>query len=899
MAQGNDTAEPGTSLEEFMPVDEIPPVAPAKPHSLGSVPAPVYLNGVRTATAFEPQPKPMPASPTLQERVTWYGAAALVTIAVLFAGMRLDAVHLNVPLTYGGGSGAIDSINGTSLLVPDVLLIMPMIKATLEGGTHWRNARMGYPGVQELNDFPVIDHLHLFLIWCLGQIDLSPLWCLLLIPAAQPLWRGLGYLVPQVRAVPPRTVTLAATLVAITGFGIWHFAAGPDYQRYLDYVEIFNLYYLGTYPLTTLTAMYAFRRLGISLPMAAVGGLLYAFLPYHYLRGQAHYFLSAYWLVPLSWLPALAACQGQLPFFQRDESAGYRLSLRRWDTLWQVLLAAATASAGAYYAFFACAIYAFVGLYQWIVLRTWRAAASMAAIAILVAAFGVINHIPAIVYSAKYERNTVTERTPGEAEVYGLKIAHLILPLDLHNFTEFGRIKNRYNAADRPLQNEQTCATLGLIGSVGFLGLLGLVFFPKARGWPYGPLSALTWFMFLYGTIGGLSSIFNLLVFDQIRCPNRISVYLAFICLFAVLLPVDRFLLTRSGRARKWRYPALAGLALFGIVDQTPTPWFTDRMVRILRADASRFRADKQFFTRVEEMMPEGAKIFCMPYMPFPEEPPLHDMNTYEHARGFLHTNTLVWSYGTMKHREVDAWQENLYHGQRDQILRRLAARGFDGIFLDKRGYMFDREHGGDQGDKMIADLKASAGRVKLPVIEHSDHRQAFVDIRPYRDWLQAEVPLLFEKWAREEREFVAITWINGFLSTESYGLRDNHRWGYTKGTAVIVNPSDRVRKFRLAATFGVDTGGDFTIRIDGSSITQVNRPGGAGPWTDQFLIETELFPGPPPYRRLLTAKEYILEIPPGRHTVKFRCATPYHYMPADPRPLSYYLTEIQFSEVK
>ena len=40
------------------------------------------------------------------------------------------------------------------------------------------------------------------------------------------------------------------------------------------------------------------------------------------------------------------------------------------------LLALATASAGAYYAFFACALYAVSGLYGWVIHRTWRAVAS-------------------------------------------------------------------------------------------------------------------------------------------------------------------------------------------------------------------------------------------------------------------------------------------------------------------------------------------------------------------------------------------------------------------------------------------------------------------------------------------------------------------------------------------
>ncbi len=786
-----------------MPVDESPPVDPAtKP----------------------PASEPVP--PTRRECAAWYLGAILLTSVVLFAALRLDSVSLKSPLTYDG----------------DALLIMPLVKATLERGSHWRIERMGYPGILEMHDFPVIDHLHFAIIWVLGL-----------------------------------------------------FLA--------DWVVVYNAYYLLTYPLTTFTAMYAFRRLGLSLPMAAVGGLLYAFQPYHYTRGEAHYFLAAYWMIPISLLPALAICRGELPFFRKRESDGtYRLALWQRATLWQVLLGAATASAGAYYAFFACAIYAFVGIYQWFVLRTWKAAASAAILCGLVCAFGIVNHLPAIAYTLKNGRNTVTERLPGEAETYGLKIAHLVLPLDAHNFTVFGRLKARYNSFERPLQNENTCATMGLTASVGLIGLLIVLVLPCRRVWPYGPLAAVAGFILLYGTIGGFSSIFNLLVFDQIRCPNRISIYLAFICLFAALNPLDRFLLTRTGRGRQFRYPALAALAFFGVADQTPTPWFTERVLDSTYYEARRFQADREFFRRVEESMPEGAKIFNCPYISFPEVQPVADMNTYEPVRGYLHTRTLVWSYASMKNREVDVWQEDVSHDSHEGILRRIVAAGFDGILIDKRGFQGSKEFP-NMGEHMVALFKLhgeGTGRgYKLPLVENEGRTLAFFDLRPYRDWLRAQDPIRFEQWSREEREFVALTWISGFVSSEGYGQRNLFRWGIEKGAIAIVNPSDRVRKFHFSAKFGTDTEGDFRVHIDGSGIVQVNRPDGPGPWSDDFTIETEFINGNPPKRILKTLKDYVLEIPPGRHFVKFRCTPPFNFIPGDSRARCYFLQDIKFFEVK
>jgi len=202
--------------------------------------------------------------------------------------------------------------------------------------------------------------------------------------------------------------------------------------------------------------------------------------------------------------------------------------------------------------------------------------------------------------------------------------------------------------------------------------------------------------------------------------------------------------------------------------------------------------------------MPAGARVFNLPYIPYPEVPQLHLMGTYEHARGYLLTDTLVWSYGAIKNREADAWNESVAHDGRHQLLRRVAARGFDGIFIDKRG-MTDPHR--DAGDALIAELRQAAegpGRVRLPVIFHEDGRQAFLDIRPYRDWLRAQDPVQFETWAREEREWVAVTWLHGFHSPEPYGLRSTFRWGYKAGTAVIVNPADLVKPTASTTVDGV-----------------------------------------------------------------------------------------------
>ncbi|MBX9579567.1 MAG: hypothetical protein K2X87_04595 [Gemmataceae bacterium] len=805
-------------------------------------PPPPHLNGPPT-----PAPEPAPAAveagpvPSRRERAAWYAGAVALTAVLLFAGLRLDAVNLKAPLYYD----------------IDAPLIMPLVKSVLERNSpvgHWRNDRLGYPGGQELYDFPVVDHLHFFLIWLIGLV------------------------------VP-------------------------------NWVVVYNLYFLLTWPLTTLTATLALRWLGLSLPLAAAGGVLYAFLPYHYLRGESHYFLAAYWLVPLSTLPALAIARGDFPFFRRVPGSGgtgppacataaqaggpvppergttaYRWPLADRAALGHVVLAAATATAGAYYAFFACALYAAAAVYAVAVFRTWRAVASAGLLVAAVVCVGLLQHLPAVGHSAAHGPNWVTERQPEDAEVYGLKVPHLVLPVDGHRLAPLARVKARYNGGNRPLQNENACAALGLVGTAGLLVLVGAAVLPGRRGWPLGPAAFLAAFILLFSLVGGFGSVFNILVFDQIRCLNRFSIYLAFLCLFAVLWLIDRFLADRP----RWARPAAAaGLVVLGVADQTPALWFSDGIVELIADEAGRYEADARFYARVEEAVP-GGRVLMLPYMPYPETPPLHRLRAYEHMRGYLHTDTLAWGYGMMKHRPADEWYRSVANAPPAELVRRAVARGFDGVVVDGRGFLSQAE-----ANKLAAGLREACGPARPAEVVHEDGRQVFLDLRPARDRLRAQDPVQFAAWEREEREWACVCWLKGLYQFDNHGPPSAYRWGSPSGTMLIDNPSDRTRVFRLSFLAGTDLPGEFGLRIDGRGLQLRTADGGHEPWADEFVLRRDPrdWDRNPPVHGL--PRSYLVEVPPGEHLVRFTCTPPPGFVPADPRPLCYYLKDVGFVEVK
>ena len=226
------------------------------------------------------------------------------------------------------------------------------------------------------------------------------------------------------------------------------------------------------------------------------------------------------------------------------------------------------------------------------------------------------------------------------------------------------------------------------------------------------------------------------------------------------------------------RYATWAAVFLVGFLDQTPYAWFKSGIIKSIDEQAERFRADGRLFAEIEQMMPAGSKVFCLPYAPFPEYRPIEKMSIYEHARGYIHTDTLVWSYGAVKGREVDAWQCDVTSPLMTEpfeklpsavieFLDRIVCAGFDGVLIDTRGFAITKD--GDRAraiEEIIHDRyeglvaarmnqprpKVKVARLRLPRVAHEDNRQFFLDLRPYRDELRRALPPLRRSHAGRTR---------------------------------------------------------------------------------------------------------------------------------------------------
>src|SRR5262249_9141729 len=148
------------------------------------------------------------------------------------------------------------------------------------------------------------------------------------------------------------------------------------------------------------------------------------------------------------------------------------------------------------------------------------------------------------------------DRRLEHAEVFGLKVAQLLLPTTGHRVPLLADLKARYNATPELLVNENDHASLGLLGSLGFLALLSGLFLRKRPALNrdlWSGLAVLNAAGLLLATTGAFGSLFNLLIGPWIRCYNRMSVYLAFLAIAALCQLLD-------GLPRRFGF-ALAGAA--------------------------------------------------------------------------------------------------------------------------------------------------------------------------------------------------------------------------------------------------------------------------------------------------------------------------------------------------
>lgn len=636
-----------------------------------------------------------------------------------------------------------------------------------------------------------------------------------------------------------------------------------------DYASSYNLYYLLTYPLTTLTTLFVLRHFALSFPVAIIGSLLYTFLFFHLTRAEGHIFLASYYLIPLMVMVILWIYL-ERPIFIWDRASQGELidSNTRWKAITSVVICFLVSSAGLYYAFFAMFFLGVVGTIIAFKRSCFRPLFTAGFLVALIGLGLVLNIAPNILYWLQNGYNgSALVRSALETEVYGLRIVQMLLPNPWHRvpiLAEWSKSYYRHLAELAPsLANESMTASLGIAGSLGFIFLIGWLFFQRINAGTNDlitGLSTLNIAAILLATIGGIGSLLAMVSFSQIRAYNRISVYIAFFSLFAFVWGIEQI-------RKRWFHSKLRiffvllilFLAIF-LLDQIPTgaspPYDT------LYADYSN---DAQFIRKIEMLVSPGAAIFQLPPMAFPENGSLHQMMDYDLFRGYLHSKTLRWSYGAMKGRYASDWQQQVVKKSMPEMVETLAFAGFEGIYVDRFGYADSaNELRQVLGDILNVKPLVSTNKRLLffPMPQYvRDLRVRYTDA----EWeLQREVALY--------QPFVTWSGCSGIEGTKE----NNWRWCAASAELIIENPSNQTKHVNLEMALATGYPELSELRIASEDAVQTLA-----------INSTD------------TVVSKRLSIPHGKLTITFASTARRVESPSDPRLMVFRVVNFQLKDVK
>lgn len=474
----------------------------------------------------------------------------------------------------------------------------------------------------------------------------------------------------------------------------------------------FNLYLLFSVGLTASAAYAIARRCQIAPGLSIVIGLAFALLPFHFQR-MVHLFYCNYSTAVVAlWLSLRLASPLLNPSQPRK---------LRWLGATGIILACIwCGTTGVYYAFFTCIVLAIAAIvqsgYDASIRPAVRAAAFMAVIVLCVG----LQLIPTKLLNQESGPNpSVAKRALVESEIYSLRLSQMLLPVPGHRVPILAKVRAKYDAEASPV-NENGTATLGALASAGFMMGLLLLFVPSIRRHFTAAqqlCAVLLVALFIYATMGGLSSLFALLVSPQIRAINRISPFIALFSLIvagATLQLLFGQLRAKYPRAAVAYRPLLAVLALCVLFDQISPAY---RQARAERTGvATRYGYDKQFGQQLSQKLPAGAMVMQLPYMSYPENADTV-LGSYTQFRNTLHAPGLHWSHGAMRGRPEGNWLADVSALPPESFVDVVQALGFSALLLDQRA----------MSPKMAEIQQLYADRTRAQLLADADNSQVAV----------------------------------------------------------------------------------------------------------------------------------------------------------------------------
>ena len=490
-------------------------------------------------------------------------------------------------------------------------------------------------------------------------------------------------------------------LFILEAWVIGFFTSSPTATFFTIYILTFVLDALGMY--------FLLCRFVKSDLIRTVFSVVASILPYHLMRNFGHLTLSNYWIVPLGiWLAIFIAT---LRPGTREGGKGY----------WQAFAVAALVGLGnAYYVFFSLLLMMVAWVCQAATVRVKKNILMSTGMILTTIGTFYLTLLPGILYSMQNGENIdACNRFPWETSLYGMRLSQLLLPPP---YSTWGTITNYYN--DTYGASENSFSTLGIVAVIGLAILVVVTVVRICSGYQFNrvltvlPLFVLA--LLLWCSIGGLADLFSLIITPEIRATNRASIFIAIICILAVAMVLD-ICLARNLKYLRWPLVLILTL-IIGFAG-------CYEGLRGRRLIAYRQQAEDinnniiDFYNEVEASVPAGTMVYEIPFMLFPETPPINNLHDNSQFEAYIYTDTLKWSYGGVRGRDMSAEELWIDEGQSRAFVDGIKEAGFGGVLIFGEAYE-------DGGEAICKFYQEELGLT--PILGKNEHeKRYFFDLSP------------------------------------------------------------------------------------------------------------------------------------------------------------------------